>query len=253
MKKIEFVSAQHVKVEYELASTFQRVVAALIDFCVLFLYSFLIIIAFDISNVFRIDNLLFMLLVIQLPWVLYYPVFEFFNKGQTIGKMAVGIRAVKTNGEILGAKEIAIKWLFRGDFIWLRPDLLVFIWIGVALFGMVISATSLKNQRLGDLIAGILIVKTKPNVSYSLQNVLSIKSQEKYAPLYPNVIQFTDEDMLLIKNALIRLKNFPNKETKLFLIELTNETARIMGLKTIPEKKEEFLQRVLDDYVVLTR
>jgi hypothetical protein len=67
------------------------------------------------------------------------------------------------------------------------------------------------------------------------------------------VTRFTDEDMLLIKNTIQRVQLYPNEETKRFAIELAEETARLLGLPEPPPKRLEFLQNVLQDYVVLTR
>ena len=83
--------------------------------------------------------------------------------------------------------------------------------------------------------------------------MLSIKNKENYTPEYPNATIFTDEDMLLIKNTIQRVKANPNDETKKFAVELANESARLIGLSETPKKRLKFLQTLLHDYVVLTR
>jgi len=50
MKSIEFESAQNVKVEYELASVFQRAAAALIDLVAFIVYYFLFSLVVSGSN-----------------------------------------------------------------------------------------------------------------------------------------------------------------------------------------------------------
>ena len=70
---------------------------------------------------------------------------------------------------------------------------------------------------------------------------------------YPNAIRFTDDDMLLIKNPIQRVKANPNPETKKFAIELANKSAELIGLEETPDKRLKFLQTLLHDYVVLTR
>ena len=59
--------------------------------------------------------------------------------------------------------------------------------------------------------------------------------------------------MLLIKNTIQRVKLHPNEEIKRFAIELADESARLIGLEENPAKRMEFLQTLLQDYVVLTR
>jgi hypothetical protein len=123
----------------------------------------------------------------------------------------------------------------------------------MGLIGFIYASVSEKSQRMGDVMAGTIVIKDKSSVRYSLKDVLAIKNQENYTPEYPNVVRFTDEDMLLIKNTIQRVRKYPNPETKKFAIELANESARLIGLEKTPEKRLKFLQTLLQDYVVLTR
>jgi hypothetical protein len=97
------------------------------------------------------------------------------------------------------------------------------------------------------------LIKKRNSQLYNLKNVLSIKNTETHQTTYQEVIRFTDEDVMLIKNTLQRLQGSPSEETKKFTIELANKTAELIGLKEVPQKKVEFLRTVLLDYVVLTR
>jgi len=101
--------------------------------------------------------------------------------------------------------------------------------------------------------AGTLVIRNKSSLVYNLNDVLSIKSLDNHQPTYPQVTRFTDEDMLLIKNTIQRVQMNPNTETKKFAIELADESARLIGLEETPPKRMEFLQTLLQDYVVLTR
>jgi len=255
MNSIEFDSAQHVKIEFELATTMQRAAAALIDLVTFIIYFIIVGMLMDLSDVFtNFGSQLFVtLLIIKLPWIFYNPLLEYITKGQTLGKYALGIRVVKTNGERPGLKEVFTRWVFKGDFLWISADFFIIFWFGFGLLGIIFSATAERKQRMGDLMANTLVIKNKSSVSYSLKDVLSIKSQMNHEPKYPQVVRFTDEDMLLIKNTIQRVKQYPNEETKKFAIELADETARLIGLEETPPKRMEFLQVLLQDYVVLTR
>jgi len=160
---------------------------------------------------------------------------------------------VTVNGERVGFKEIFIRWIFRGDFIWISADLLVLIWFAFGILGFVVCSTSKRRQRMGDAMANALVIKNKSSVNYQLSDVLAIKNSESYVPVYSAVVRFTDEDMLLIKSTLSRVQLYPNDETKKFTIELATRTAELIGLSETPAKKIEFLKTVLQDYVVLTR
>lgn len=256
MKKIEFESAQNVKVEYELASVGQRAAAAAIDFLVFAIYFVIFGAVFGYVSIFQ-ENLgvylLIQFLLMRLPWILYNPIVEFLTQGQSLGKYILGIRVVTVNGERPGLREVFTRWLFKGDFLWISPDLFAMFWFGIGLMGIVYAGTSSRSQRIGDVMANTVIIKNKSSVNYSLNDVLNIKSQKNYTPEYPQAVIFTDEDMLLIKTTIKRLRTNPNDEIKKFAVELADESARILGLDQTPDKRLKFLQTLLQDYVVLTR
>lgn len=256
MKSIEFISAQNVKIEYELASTAQRVGATFIDLVAFGIYFMTLTGILGISNFFLSEkgsDLFLGLLIIKIPFIFYNPLCEYLTNGQSLGKYIVGIRAVTTNGERLGLREVFTRWIFKGDFIWISLDYMILFWLGIGILGVFFSSISERNQRVGDLMAGTVVIKNKSSVSYHLSDVLGIKNQEAYTPTYPNVVKLTDEDMLLIKTTIQRVRKYPTDTVKDFARELADETARLIGLSETPNKRLEFLQTILQDYVVLTR
>lgn len=255
MKTIEFDSAQHVKIEYELASGLQRLVAALIDFVAFTIYELLVALIFDVTTIFADfgSQLFLFLLLLKLPWILYGPICEYFFEGKTLGKYALGIKVVTLSGERPGIKESCIRWLFKGDFLWITADFFVLFWFGLGFMGLFFLSVGKLNQRIGDIVAGTVLIKNRPTVSYKLADILSIQKNYEHEPTYPQVVRFTDEEMLLIKNTLQRVKKYPNDETKRFAIDLANKAAELIGLDESPSKRMEFLQTLLLDYVALTR
>ena len=263
MKSIEFVSAQNVKIEYEFASLIQRSAAALIDAAAVILYIILILIV--LSSTGAGDSLMVELILIKLPWIFYHPILEYLTQGQTLGKFALGVRVVTFTGERPGLREIFTRWIFKGHFLWIAfsfkslffgiGNLIVvgLIHIGIGIMGFIYASIAERKQRMGDVMANTVVIKNKSSIRYSLKDVLSIKNQENYTPEFPNVVRFTDEDMLLIKNTIQRVRANPNPATKKFAIELANESARLIGLVETPKKRLQFLQTLLQDYVVLTR
>lgn len=263
MKSVEFESAQNVKIEYEFASSLQRMAAALIDGVLIALYILLITIVAGSGGIKH--YMVVELILIKIPWIFYHPALEYLAQGQTLGKHMLGIRVVTYSGERPGLREIFTRWIFKGYFLWIgfsfasflggAPELFMMgmVQISIGLIGFIYSSISYRRQRLGDVMAGTLVIRNKSNVRYSLRDVLSIKSQENYTPQYPNAIRFTDEDMLLIKNTIQRVKSNPNEETKKFAVELADRSAALIGINETPPKRLEFLQTLLHDYVVLTR
>ena len=255
-RTIDFRSAQNVSVEYDLASIGQRVAAGMIDFFAFVVYFILLSIVFGSNSVYIEDPSMaefFFVLVMKLPFIFYFPTIEYLTHGQSLGKYILGIRVVTVSGERPGLREVFTRWLFKGDWVWLKADLFVLLWFGVGIVGIIIASTSERRQRLGDLMSNTLVVRNKSYIQYSLNDVLSIKNQENYNPTYSNVTRFTDDDMILIKNVILRVKKYPNEATKKLAIELADRSAELIGLDETPKKRLEFLQTLLDDYVVLTR
>jgi uncharacterized RDD family membrane protein YckC len=245
MKTIEFTTAQHVKIEYELAGTGQRIVASIIDLFAFFLYFVIVGLAIG-QSLFSLDigtSKFVTLMLFRIPWIFYSPIIEYLTKGQSLGKFTMGIRVVKLSGENAGLREYFTRWIFR----------VVDIWFGFGFLAIIFSSTSERAQRLGDSMANTILIKKRNSQLYNLKNILSIKNTETHKTTYQEVIRFTDEDVMLIKNTLQRLQGSPSEETKKFTIELANKTAELIGLKEVPQKKVEFLRTVLLDYVVLTR
>jgi uncharacterized RDD family membrane protein YckC len=256
MKSIEFESAQNVKIEYELASVAQRAAAAMIDFFAFLIYFIICGMVIGFSGYFEADYgsyLFLQLLLIKIPWIFYNPTIEYLTQGQSLGKYILGIRVVTVSGERPGLREVFTRWIFKGDFLWISADFFILFWFGIGVLGIIYAGTSDRRQRMGDVMANTIVIKNKSSIKYSLKDVLSIKSQDNYTPVYTDVVRFTDEDMLLIKNTIQRVRANPNPETKQFAIDLANKSAELMGLEETPKKRLQFLQTLLQDYVVLTR
>ena len=257
MKTIEFESAQNVRVEYELASVIQRTAAAFIDVVAFILYMILFTLVVGLPDIFDENmgqSMFIRLLLVKIPFIFYNPIIEYLTQGQSLGKYILGIRVVTVDGERPGLREVFTRWLFKGDFLWISANpLYALFWLVIGGLGIVYAGTSEKRQRMGDVMANTIVIKNRSSIRYTLRDVLSIKNQSNYTPVYPEAIRFTDEDMLLIKNTIQRVRANPNPETKKFAIELADESAILLGLPETPKKRLEFLQTLLQDYVVLTR
>ena len=88
----------------------------------------------------------------------YYAIFEIFWKGQTPGKRWAGIRVIKDSGRPINVFEAIGRNLIR--FIDLFPG-----FYGVGVLTMMLNQ---KNRRLGDFVAGTLVVHETSDRSSSL-------------------------------------------------------------------------------------
>lgn len=80
-----------------------------------------------------------------------------------------------------------------------------FLGIGVVI---VITVTK-KNQRLGDLAAGTVVVDAKTSMSVD-DTVFMNVSNPNYVVMFPEVMRLTDNDINTIKSVSIHLQRFKN-------------------------------------------
>ncbi len=251
MKTTEIVTAHNVIIQYELATILGRALALLVDLVTLFLYITICTILFNtLSTGFAANNMFDSREVIytaftlfMLPVFFYSFIMEAFFGGQSIGKMALGIRVVKVSGGTPSMGELFLRWSFR----------LIDILFSVGSIAALSASSSDKMQRLGDVIANTCVIKLKPSSQYSIKDILTIKNKENYETKYPQVVQLSDEDMLLVKNSIDRFRSRPNKQHKELITELTKLVSEKLNISSIPENKVTFLKTVLQDYIVLTR
>jgi uncharacterized RDD family membrane protein YckC len=260
MKKVEFLSAQHVKIEFEMASVVQRVLAYVIDTVIIYVYFLIVIFAFlnDVS-IWSSDldlALLLLVLLVNMPIYLYKPLMEYFFNGQTVGKMALGIRMVRMNGDRMTLQDNFVRWVMRGDFFWvslISNPVWIFIIPILTLIDFFALSLSPNNQRFGDMIVSVIAIRTRPARKYKLSDILSRQEAASYKPTYEKVISFTDEDIMYLKNVIEQYKNYKNAEITKVFNAVTQKTCERLEIEMPKKTTTAFLEKVLKDYVYLTR
>ncbi|MEU4776771.1 RDD family protein [Micromonospora sp. NPDC023633] len=87
-----------------------------------------------------------------------YPVLcERFNHGRTLGKMAVGLRVVSADGAPVAARQSLTRALVGVAVEWPGLVLPLLSWVA----GVAVMMTDRRGRRLGDLVAGTLVVHTR--------------------------------------------------------------------------------------------
>ncbi len=244
MKNVDISTSNHVSIEYELAPLSNRIISTIIDFIVLAVWLFISVsIAEGLSD--HVEDQEIIQVLVFSPALFYSLICEAFFRGQSIGKYALGIKVVRMDGKNPELGESTIRWAFR----------LVDLWFSAGTVGVLLISSTERAQRVGDLLANTCIINLKPKNTYHIDDILSIKDTSKYEPQFPTVTQFTDDDMLLLKNALDRSKKNPNKHHVALLNMLSDKIKDKLNLQNEELKlsNEKFLRTVLQDYIVLTR
>lgn len=248
MQTIEIRTTQNVTIEYELASLRDRMMAYFIDFLIVsVVYFFLVILLFNIfpnSMMESNSGLSFIFAFLPVGFFLSYQLFsEIFSNGQSWGKKSIGIRVVRVDGQ-----EPSL-----GDYLLRAVFLIVDVMMSIGTIAIILISSSPKRQRLGDLTANTTVIRSKQAMQFRLGDILKISSLEDYEPQYLQVRKLSESDMLLIKNAVFRYQKYRNPAHGDVIRDLVAHLQDILEIEEKPKNKVEFLKTLIRDYIVLTR
>ena len=88
---------------------------------------------------------------------------------------------------------------------------------------------------------------------FNLKDILNISTLEDYDPIYPDIKNVKEGDMLVIKNALLRHRNNPSINNKSMVNTLAMKMIKLLDIKEKPKNNVKFLKTLIKDYIVLTR
>ncbi len=254
MSIIQIATAFNIDLEFEVAPFHKRLFAYLIDFLILiiFLFSMKYVLYVGFSMKLE-DNMGLDILIISLPMLLYSLATELWMNGQTPGKKLMGIRVISLDGDEPTFGQFLLRWITK-FFEW--PFLFGYVLFSIdALFGYIIVTGLLgiavviiitvtpKNQRLGDLAAGTVLVNTKSGMSVE-DTVFMTISNENYKVLFPEVMRLSDSDINTIKTVLTQAKKRNNIEMCLRVEAKVKEVLGIGSDLYAPD----FLEKLLEDY-----
>ncbi|TYP92661.1 putative membrane protein YckC, RDD family [Fodinibius salinus] len=236
MKNLNIETSQHVQIDYEPAGIGPRVGAFVID-------SFLIglFLIFSIPFVFggASGQRWVIILFFVLPAMSYHLLFELFFNGQSIGKKAVNIRVIKTDGTPGTLGSYLLRWIFRLFEITVTSGLIAF-------FSIIING---EGQRLGDMAAGTAVVKTKNNTG--LNDTLYADIQEGYTPKYPQAAALDDSDISVVKEVLRDGYKYDRGTQRNILLKTRNAVCKKMGMEADDQNPKAFLETIVKDYNVV--
>ncbi len=253
MSNVQISTPFNISLDFEIAAFFKRLLAYFLDLMIMvayavfmryFLYSGL---ELEGDSALGID-----ILLVSVPLLLYHLVFEIIFHGQSLGKMAMGIRVMSMDGGDPAISQYLLRWFFR---VWEWPLVFSFVYPGfwiiyqlviVGMFGIIvviIIAVTAKNQRLGDLAANTAIVNTR--IQSSIHDTVFMEiTQKDYQVKFPEVLKLSDRDINTIKTVLNQSYKRNNFET----------AHRIAGrIKTVLNIQSDmevdfFLEQLIADY-----
>jgi uncharacterized RDD family membrane protein YckC len=191
MQEISFGTTQNVSLLIEKAGLGKRLVAFLIDYLFLIGISIVASLVIEFTNIGKAQ---YIWIIISIIFFTYNFFFEIFTDGQSIGKITQKIRVVKSTGEGASIYQYMIRALLRPiDYI--------------AGLGFIVMIFNTKGQRLGDIAAKTIVIKTGENVS--LEDTAIVSVEEEYTPMMTRaeVEKLKPKDIELIKKVITETEN----------------------------------------------
>jgi uncharacterized RDD family membrane protein YckC len=239
MKKVEILTTQNVVIEYELASLFERAGAFFIDFIIIWSVIGLLNLS---AWIFSVNSLIFFYTT-SIPVFLFYNLlFEMLNNGQSIGKYLLKLKVVKITDGKADAFDYLMRWTFR----------MIDIYFSLGTLASLMVYSSNRCQRVGDFFADTSVIKVLEKNRYSLNSIIKINDKTEYQPVYNKVIDFTEKEVLLIKETYDRYIEQPTHGHQEALDLLLSKICNHLEINK-PQDKKVFIKTLIKDYVYLTR
>jgi len=179
MDFITIKTFQNIEIRYKIGSLQNRIWERCIDSIIIYSYYFLVSAIMDlfqdqssISKGLHGHLLNYVLLFLFcLPIIFYSLLFETFMHGQTPGKKAMNLRVISLSGENPKISQFVLRWVFRI--------------LDYPVIALIVMAMTEKTQRIGDLVAGTLVIDIKEEKMVFLK-IKDLFGQVQFFPIFPN-------------------------------------------------------------------
>jgi len=194
MQTINITTSQNIDIDYEVAGLGERILARLIDLAIFFLIFFLGFFIGGLANWFTHNNDVTVGIIVVIYGVLfvfYDLIFEIFMNGQSVGKRIMKIKVISLDGGQPRVGQYFMRWLFRiVDFLLTWPGLVA----------LIAAAVNEKTQRVGDIVAGTILIRTSPRTQ--INNIVFMPTYDGYQPVFKEAGQLNDKDIELIHEII---------------------------------------------------
>ena len=189
---------EHIIFHYRVAGPVRRCLAYVLDLLICYGALFVIALLFiviavgggfsDMSSGAKAMGGFFLVLLFAVQWV-YFVVWDAL-KGRSPGKAAFGLRVVTTTGRPIGWRAAALRNLLRA------ADALPTAY----LVGVVAMALNSRFQRLGDLVAGTMVIVP--------EDARAAKPLELHPPAWPQELATLPDEVILDADERIAIEMF---------------------------------------------
>lgn len=236
MNTVTITTAQNIDIEYELGGLGERIVARIIDYAIfgfIFFLTMLSGLAAGLSDASQIV----LVIIYAVLFVFYDLICELSMNGQSIGKKVMKIRVISADGARPRLGQYLLRWLMR----------IVDFAIGGGVIALVAAALSEKGQRIGDMTANTVLVRTTPRTDSS--KIAFKPSDINYQPVFTEASQLTDNDVELINEVIT---TYVKTRNSVIVYNMANKLKMHLNVQPPHDMNDmQFLQTLLRDYTHL--
>jgi len=238
--------AENTGISLKLAGMGNRMLAFLIDFAIQTIISLFFLLGWMVFVMgsappewFLYSTLAVIIFIIFFIQWGYYILFELLWQGQTPGKKVLRIRVVRENGRPLGILTSFIRNIFR------IIDLLPSFYAA----GLLTMFINYREKRIGDLVAGTIVVKTPEAAlpSYSpkpsLRSRYTLQEHGDSWQISPRLHHLEVKEVELVRDFLERRYGLTPEKRKELGSRLSQSLAKKLKIDT-PENPEFFLEHL---------
>jgi uncharacterized RDD family membrane protein YckC len=243
--KLTIDTPEQVHLEFVLADIGSRFMAMFGDAVIQLVLFLVLLIIYEIAGIDSMFSqlsglrtwvfavLIFVLFVIY--WG-YFAIFEILWNGQTPGKRWAGIRVIKETGRPINAFEAIARNLLRA----------IDGFPGVYAVGIITMLLNPKNRRLGDFVAGTLVVHDKK----AEESQLFFNTAEKTESALYHAERLTVQEVELIETFLARRLDIPPEVRKQNGVRIADLIGAKLGIDRAarPADNENFLELVVRQF-----
>jgi uncharacterized RDD family membrane protein YckC len=193
----------------------------------------------------------FAMLAIFIPLISYTLLSEVWLNGQTIGKKVFRIKVVSLDGGEPTLSQYLLRWFLRfyewGFIIfflfWGNPGMgFLILFIG-GIISIIIISTSKRNQRLGDIVAGTVVVNTVSKFTVN-DTIFMHVAENNYKVKFPQVMRLSDRDINTIKNVLTQVHKTNDHQ---MCNRVAGKVKEVLDINT-DMFAIDFLEKIMADY-----
>jgi uncharacterized RDD family membrane protein YckC len=251
-EQIQFETPENIQVSYRLAGPGTRFVAWFIDTLLLLIaMGMLLLVALcagvstgtalqRLDAVDSADDLLQLQFYVVGVWLLvwglgsffYFGLSELLSRGQTIGKRSMSLRVAKLNGFALDPISVLVRNIFR------VLDQIPVLWI--------VPIVSARAQRLGDMVAGTIVVSDEYDAIDTLRTSLENRSVDvtRYRFTATMLKQLRERDVHTVERVLRRWHDLTEQRRAELTAKLVPSLAARMQCELPPD--DDHQQFLLD-------